>query len=226
MLILALDTTSPYGGLALARNGTVIDALAIEAPDGFAQILFQQIDKLLERHGLTLADIDCYAAAAGPGSFTGIRVGLAAVKALADVHSKPAVAISNLLALASQAEGRYRAPVLDARRGEVFAAVYDEQLRPVVAEAAVEWPAFLRSLEGREVTFVGQTAAIFEPGGAAEWASSNPGWSKMIAKEPLAAVVARLAAARLARGEALPPEAVDANYVRRSDAELKWKDPA
>jgi tRNA threonylcarbamoyladenosine biosynthesis protein TsaB len=227
MLLLALDTTSRHGSLALARNGALIESVAVEAPEGFGQIIFQHLDGLIKRHGAAFSDIDCYAGAAGPGSFTGIRVGLTAIKALAEVHGKPVVAISNLMALASQAEGRYRAPVIDARRGEVFAAVYDDQLRPIVAEAAVAWPVFLESLAGREVTFVAQTADVFEQGGAAEWkASMNSKWRRVVAAEPLAAAVARLATMRFARGEAPPAEAADANYVRRCDAELKWKDPA
>jgi len=225
MLLLALDTTSRHGSFALARDGSVLEAVAVEAPDGFGQIVFQHIGELLKRHGVALSEIDCYAAASGPGSFTGIRVGLTAVKAFAEVHAKPVAAISNLLALASLAEGRYRAPILDARRGEVFAAVYDEQLRPVVHEAAVSWPLFLKSVADQDVTFIAQTPGIFEPGAAAEQQPS-PRWQYTTAREPLASAIARLASARHARGETLPPEAADANYVRRSDAELKWKDPA
>jgi tRNA threonylcarbamoyladenosine biosynthesis protein TsaB len=225
MLTLALDTTSRHGSLALARDGSILEATATEAPDGFAQILYQHIDALLARHGLKLTGIDCYAAASGPGSFTGIRVGLTAVKALAEVHAKPVAGVSNLLALASLAEGRYRAPVIDARRGEVFAAVYDEHLRPVVEEAAVAWPVFLSSLAGREVTFIADSLAIFGQGGAAEITPGSRQFRCMTPHEPLAAAVARLAAARCAAGQTERPEAVDANYVRRTDAELKWKDP-
>ncbi|MEX2303155.1 MAG: tRNA (adenosine(37)-N6)-threonylcarbamoyltransferase complex dimerization subunit type 1 TsaB [Bryobacterales bacterium] len=227
MLILALDTTSRKGSLALARDGVILESLSVDAPDGFGQIIFQHIDALLKRHAVTLAGIDCYAAASGPGSFTGIRVGLTAVKAFAEVHHKPVVAVSNLLALASLAEGRYRAPVLDARRGEVFAAVYDEQLRAVVEEAAVAWPAFLHSIEGREVTAIGLDSGIFEPGGAAEAPAGPASPMRFLsAAQPLAAAIARIAAERHARGETLLPDTVDANYVRRTDAELKWKDPA
>jgi tRNA threonylcarbamoyladenosine biosynthesis protein TsaB len=226
MITLALDTTGRQGSFALAQDNAIIEAISVDAPDGFGQIVFQQIDALLKRHGLALADIDCYAAASGPGSFTGIRVGLTAVKALAEVHGKPVVAISNLLALASLAGGRYRVPVLDARRGEVFAAVYDDQLRAVVDEAAFAWPKFVPSLENRDVTVIGLTAAIFEAGGPAHLPDgAGPRLKHVTAAEPLAAAIARLASARCARGETQPPEAVDANYVRRSDAELKWKDP-
>lgn len=227
MLILALDTTSRNGSLALARDCEVIDSYSVEAPDGFGQIVFQHIDALLTKHGATLADVDCYAATSGPGSFTGIRVGLTAVKALAEVHGKPVVAVSNLMALASLGHGHYRAPVIDARRDEVYAAVYDEQLRAVVEETAIAWPSFVQSLGKREVTVVSQDAGIFDSGAAAaQPAGAGARLRRVTAAEPLAAAVARLAYERFARGETLPPEAVDANYVRRSDAELKWKDPA
>ncbi len=227
MLILALDTTSRSGSFALARDGEVIDSYAVDAPDGFGQIVYQHIDALLKRHDATLSQIDCYAATSGPGSFTGIRIGLTAVKALAEVHGKPVVAVSNLAALASLAEGRYRAPVIDARRGEVYAAVYDEQLRTLVEETAVAWPSFVGSLGDRDVTVIAQDARIFEQGGAAAAAAGiHARLHCVVASEPLAAAVARLAYQRSARGETHIPEAVDANYVRRSDAELKWKDPA
>lgn len=225
MLILALDTTSHQGSFALARDGEVIDSYAVDAPDGFGQIVYQHIDALLKKHGATLADIDCYAATSGPGSFTGIRIGLTTVKALAEVHGKRVVAVSNLEALASLVEGLYRAPVIDARRGEVYAAVYDEQLRMLVEETAVAWPSFVKSLGDREVTAIAQDVRIFQPGGAAALqAGVSARFRCVAASEPLAAAVARLACQRYARGQTLVPEAVDANYVRRSDAELKWKE--
>jgi hypothetical protein len=96
----------------------------------------------------------------------------------------------------------------------------------VVDEAAFAWPKFVPSLENRDVTVIGLTAAIFEAGGPAHLPDgAGPRLKHVTAAEPLAAAIAQLAAARCARGEPQPPEAVDANYVRRSDAELKWKDP-
>jgi hypothetical protein len=95
----------------------------------------------------------------------------------------------------------------------------------VVEEAALPWARFLASLEGREVTFVAQNAAIFAPGGLAELADvrlSRP----VVVVRLLAPAVARLAASRLAAPQEFSPaEAADANYVRRSDAELRWRDP-
>lgn len=225
MLILAVDTTSRSGSLALARGGEVLESMAIEGPDGFGQILYPRIEDLLSRHKLTIADIDLYAAASGPGSFTGIRVGMTAIKALAEVNGKQAAAVSNLLAMAEAGQGQLRAPLLDARREQVYAAVYDSELRPVVAECVVCWPEFVGLIGEHEVTFLAQSAKLFEAGGAAPLPATVAKHRVEILSEPLAAAVARVAAHISGSGEALPPEAIDANYVRKSDAELKWRDP-
>jgi tRNA threonylcarbamoyladenosine biosynthesis protein TsaB len=225
MLLLALDTTARLGSLALAREGKCIKARRLEAPEGFGHVVFQEINDLLASCGVGLPEVDLYAAAAGPGSFTGIRVGLTAVKALAEIRQKPVLAVSNLLALAAAAPGRFRAPVLDARRGEVYAAVYDDRLRPVVDEVVTPWKEFLALLGGREVTFAGLDKGLFNPGGAAPLNCGEGMWQQFILDVPFAAVVAETAFQLASRGAALAPEAADANYVRRPDAELNWRPP-
>ena len=80
MRILAIDTTSDFGSLALHDAGALIEETPLHAPEGFSQILFGQIEALLNRHDWPLESIDVFAAAAGPGSFTGVRVGLTAAK--------------------------------------------------------------------------------------------------------------------------------------------------
>jgi len=224
-MLLAVDTTSFSGGLALWSGGEVAECAALESREGFGHLIYQEIQALLARHGAAPPAVDVYAAASGPGSFTGIRVGLSAVKALAEVHGKPVIPVSNLLALAAAGCGPLRAPVMDARRGEVYAAVYDERLEAVVPEVAARWTDFLELIDRREVTFVAQRAELFEPGGAAPLEGAWADARRVIPDEPLAAWVARAAAEQFRRGRVLPPEAVEANYVRRADAELKWRDP-
>jgi tRNA threonylcarbamoyladenosine biosynthesis protein TsaB len=214
-VILALDTTSEYGSLALARGPEILEVVALHCPEGFAHVLFQHIVALLERHRLRLADIDAYAAASGPGSFTGVRVGLTAVKGMAEAHAKRVVPVSNLLALAFAGRGDLRAPLIDARRGEIYGAVYDASLEPVVAEVVAPLPKFLEMLGNREVTFLATDFTAF--GGALA------GSPMVTVPRELAAPVAVVAAIAFAQGRALAPEQVDANYLRRSDAELKWK---
>lgn len=221
MIVLALDTTSRRGGLALLHNGHVMEARAVSAPDGFAAKLYPEIRDLLEQNEVSLAEVDCYASASGPGSFTGIRIGLTAVKSLAEVNRKKVVGVSNLRAMAELGEGGFRAPLMDARRGEVYAAVYDAQGHAVVDEMVTRWPAFVELVGRREVTFLSCDAGLFTEKGAAPLGSAR----HMILKLPLAVGVGRIAARLMVSGEVLDPLELNANYVRRPDAELNWKPP-
>jgi tRNA threonylcarbamoyladenosine biosynthesis protein TsaB len=212
--LLAVDTTSEFGSIAIAEAETVIEEVSIDSPEGFGHILFGEIQRLLARHGMALADLDGFAAAAGPGSFTGVRVGLTAVKGLAEANGKLVVAVSNLAALAWFGKRALRAPVLDARRGEVYGAVYDAALNLVSDEVVMpfdEWEAALPAGDLELITCGFQTPAQFHP--------------VLQAPRALAGAVASIAARRFEMGLAQDPAAIDANYVRRSDAELLWKDP-
>jgi tRNA threonylcarbamoyladenosine biosynthesis protein TsaB len=204
MLTLALDTTAECGSIALAESSDVTgirEEFLLEAPRGFSMVLFGAIEGLLARHGVTLHDIDLFAGASGPGSFTGVRVGLAAIKGLAEVLGKPAVAVSNLAAIAELGSAPLRAVIIDAHRGEVFAALYDDAGRAVVPEMVAPLETFKARIAGYS---------------GVEWVE---------APRALAGVIARIAIRRASAGtgHAFDPAAIEANYVRRSDAELLWK---
>ena len=219
-LILAVDTTHEYGSLALARGGETLEEVLLHAPTGFAHVIYDHLERLLARHAVSLDAIDCFAAASGPGSFTGVRVGLACIKGLAEALGKPAVAISNLEAIAAFGSARLRVAVLDARRGEIYAAVYDEAGRPRSPEVVTKLAPWLQTLE-EEVEFVSPDPAWL----ATALAGTRFEGARVVeAPRALAARLACLAATRLLRGEAGDPAALDANYVRRSDAELFWKE--
>jgi len=151
LLLLAIDTTSEFGSLALADDERVLEEVPLHSPDGFAHVIFREIERLLERHNLKVTDIEGFAAAAGPGSFTGVRVGLTAAKGLAEATGREVVAISNLQALASFGTRPLRAPIIDARRGDIFGAVYDADLRLVAPEVVVKFEDWSRTLpEGHD----------------------------------------------------------------------------
>ena len=139
MLLLAVDTSGKNGSLALARVGprpTEIDVLETVPLTGgaFSAQLVPQIAALLEKHGHSKSDLGAFAVASGPGSFTGLRVGLAAIKALAEALQKPIAAISLLEAVASSSSARGRVlAALDAGRGDVYAGDYE--LGPQVRHA-------------------------------------------------------------------------------------------
>jgi tRNA threonylcarbamoyladenosine biosynthesis protein TsaB len=175
----------------------------------------------LNRHELKPCDIGCFAAALGPGSFTGVRVGLACIKGLAESCKKRAAGVSNLEALAWFGSAPLRAPVLDARRGEVYGAVYDSEGRLVAPEVVAPFGEWLKGLPDDHLELVFQD---FTPFQSLLTGTRFEGVPVVTAPAALARAIARIAYARLLRGETQDPAALDANYVRRSDAELFWKE--
>jgi tRNA threonylcarbamoyladenosine biosynthesis protein TsaB len=217
-VILSVDTTSEFGSIALTEGDRTIEETPLYSPDGFGHILFQRIQQLLARHALNVNHVECFAAASGPGSFTGVRVGLTAVKGLAEATGKRVVAVSNLRALAFFGTAPLRAPVLDARRGEVYGAVYDDQLEIVAQEVVMKFPAWIKTLPPSGFEFI---AIDFSP----FLSSVDPNVPVITAPRALAAAVGRIASSEFLHGRASDPAEIDANYVRRSDAELFWTEP-
>jgi tRNA threonylcarbamoyladenosine biosynthesis protein TsaB len=220
-LILAVDTTHQWGSLALARGEILVEEMEMEAPDGFAHVIYGRLAELLERHSVKPQDIACFASAAGPGSFTGVRVGLACIKGLAEACGKPAVAVSNLQALAWFGPAPLRAAVMDARRGEVYGALYDAEGSVAAPEVVARLDDWLEGLPAGRLEFVYSGFADFRGLIAGTRFADAP---VVEAPRALAAAIARIAFRRFVCGEAQDPAALDANYVRRSDAELFWKE--
>jgi tRNA threonylcarbamoyladenosine biosynthesis protein TsaB len=216
-LTLAVDTTHEFGSLALLRGAQVLEEVLLHSPEGFGQILFGRIAELLARYATQTADLDCFAAAAGPGSFTGVRIGLACIKGLAEATGKPAVGVSNLAAMATFGSAALRAVVLDARRGEVYGAVYDAYGAVVVPETVGHFTAWLHTLPEGEIEFVSMD---FSPFASALAGTRFAGSAVTTAPRALAAAVGRIACERLRAAQTADPATLDANYVRRSDAEL------
>ena len=214
-MILSIDTTSEFGSIALTEHGRLIEEVLLHSPEGFGHILFPHLGKLLERHGVTVNQMDCFAAASGPGSFTGVRIGLAAVKGLAEAAGRGVVAVSNLRALAFFGKAPLRATVLDARRGEVYGAVYNEALDPVAGgEMVMKFPAWLETLPASGFEFVSTDFSPFR-------SFVDPSIPVVTAPRALAAAIGSIAWKEYEAGRARDPAAIDANYIRRSDAELK-----
>jgi len=211
MVTLAIDTTAEFGSIALADDDGVREEVLVHAPQGFSQVLFGEIEALLQRQRISLAEIELFAGASGPGSFTGVRVGLAAIKGLAEVLARPAIAVSNLEALAEFGEGDLRATLIDARRGEIYAALYDAAGNQMIPEAVMPFEKFQELLVGREVEWISQG---FEP---------LAGIQMTMAPRAIAGAIAHIAIRKAKHCLAQDPAAIEANYVRRSDAELLWK---
>jgi tRNA threonylcarbamoyladenosine biosynthesis protein TsaB len=215
-VILALDTTSEFGSIALVEQDSVVEEVLLHSPDGFGHVLYDHIRRLLDRHGFRVQDMECFAAASGPGSFTGVRIGLAAVQGLAEATQKRVAAVSNLQALACFGSAELRATVLDARRGAVYGAVYDRDLNPRSGEVVMKFQDWIKTLPAGDIELISINPAPFAP--------FVPGIPIVTAPRALAAAIGRIAWKRFVAGETSDPGDVDANYVRRSDAELLWKD--
>jgi len=138
------------------------------------------------------------------------------VKGLGEVLGKPVIAISNLEALAEFGTAELRATVIDARRGEIFGALFDSAGGQVIPEMVISFPKFLELLENREVEWVSTDFGPFR--------DSLTGAQLTLAPRALAGTIAQIAMRRFAAGAPADPAVVDANYVRRSDAELLWKE--
>jgi tRNA threonylcarbamoyladenosine biosynthesis protein TsaB len=211
---LAIDTSSEFGSLAIRRSGSLRAAQHLHAPGGFADLIFQAIEETIGHAGLASSDIDCFAAASGPGSFTGVRVGLAAIKGLAEAAGKPAVGVSCLRAAATFGSAAHRAVILDARRGQVFAAIYDAELNLVAPEVVTELASWLEQLKDFDGEFIAPP----------EFREVLGSRKFVPARRHLAAAVAFCAELDGTKGRWSNPIDLDANYVRRPDAELFWKE--
>lgn len=214
MNILAVDTSSDHGSAAVHVGGRAVAEVRPEAPLQYSENLFSAIDVLLHRAGIGLGGIDLFAAARGPGSFTGLRVGMAAMDGFAFTGKKETAGVSTLAALAWQVgavEGTI-APVLDARRGEVYGALFerrDQELVEVRPPAVLQPAEWLRTLSGDSVVVCG----------AGAWAhrdliETRPG-CRIVAVSPyLAPTIGEMAGA----GHREPLEPL---YVRRTSAEIR-----
>jgi len=218
---LTIDTSGKQGGVALLRAVRHGDreeiSLVEEVPlvgGTFSAQLVPQIAVLLEKHRISKAEIEAFIVVSGPGSFTGLRVGLAAIKALAEILRKPIAPVSLLevLALAARVEGRVVAAI-DAGRGEVYVGEYraandsaerlNERLLPVAE--------FLSAAAASSVATSNESLAE---------TARKAGLPVVLVESVNAAMIAHLGWKKLRAAETVTPEELEANYIRRSDAEI------
>ena len=212
-LILAIDTCGPSGSVALGRlPGRDLEILGqIElAGRTYSATVVSAIAELLKTAAVELRDLGGIVAVNGPGSFTGVRVGLSAVKGLAEGARIPVVAVSRLEVLARKAGAPSSA--LDAHRGEVYLRLERRGSNPI------ELLAGLSELAAAEAAPL--RVAVCDDGAAALLASAWPGAQLVRTPAPLAGDALRLGEGRLVAGAAIDPALLDGHYLRRSDAEI------
>lgn len=238
MLVLAIDTSSPAGGIAVLEDKRLLGHVFTGSQDDYSTRFFPELKTLLDDLKLSVAEFDIYAVTAGPGSFTGLRVGLTTVKAWAEVHGKPVAPVSGLQAVAAQASGATEcvAAVLDGRRGQIFGGLYRRNggdLEPIGEEVVMRAREFLTDVYSRlpriraarnsiaAISVVSPEPQLF--GGALE-SSVLAGVDVEKVSADLAPWIGQLAFDLARRGELVDALSLDARYVRRSDAESYWKD--
>ncbi len=235
MLLLGVDTSGPEGSLALCRGGApshpsspagagsrawgtqdweCLEVVSL-AGGAYSAQLIPVLSAMLARHRHSKRDLDGFAVASGPGSFTGLRVGLSSVKALAEVLGKPIAAVSVLEAVAATSD----------RPGKVLAAVDAARKQLYVGEyevSAGQARALRESLLTNE-----EFAAAAGSYGAVQVVTPDPAIAGLVRAMPVQVIArpradfyARIGLAKILAGETVSPEKLDANYIRRSDAEI------
>jgi len=223
MLLLAIDTSGKNGSIALAQVASgqpKVDVIEVIPLTGgtFSAQLIPQLSALLAKHGYSKSDIAAFAAVSGPGSFTGLRVGLAAIKALAEILQKPIASISLLEAIAHSAQQTDRVlAALDACRNEIY--VGDYEITPDKFSNLARLHSE-RLLSREEFLTEAQTKLVITPDARLDELLRVSEISSRLVNPPTAADVARLGWQHILRGQTVSPDDLEANYIRRSDAEI------
>ena len=168
MNILMIDTSGPACGVAVMKDGQIVCELQLTSGKTHSQRVMPMVDQALEMCEMTVSDIDLFGAVAGPGSFTGVRIGVSSVKALAHAADKPCIGVDALEALAANVTGfdGVICPILDARAQQVYGAMFEAGMPPVrlMDDEAEKLTLFLDRVEatGRDALFLGDGAPAFE----------------------------------------------------------------
>jgi len=231
VILLALDTCDSRGSLAVLRDLEVLKVIAHEGTSDYSSWVLPAADEALRAAGLGIRDVEVFAAASGPGSFTGVRIALTTVKAWSEAYGRGIAGVSRLEAMAAQASGAgaYVAAFADAHRDQVFGALFRREgaaLIPVESEMVAAPAEFLDWVRQRSANM------------RVDWISIDPekvtmqeGWraraeageSVEVSTSVLAPAIARIGRARALQGRLTDALGLDAEYVRRPDAEVFWK---
>jgi tRNA threonylcarbamoyladenosine biosynthesis protein TsaB len=228
---LALDTCDSRGSLAVLRNEEVLTVIAHEGMVDYSSWVLPTAEAALQATELGLRDVDVFAVASGPGSFTGVRIGLITVKAWSEAFGKKVASVSRLEAMAAQSadDREYVAAFADAHRDQVFGGLYRREvseLRLVEQEMVAAPAEFLlwvnEHSEHRPVSWISpdpDKVTALE-----EWQKhAKDGQRIEFSSSILAPMIGKIGLQRAREGRLVDALALDAEYIRRPDAETLWK---
>ncbi|MBI5194838.1 MAG: tRNA (adenosine(37)-N6)-threonylcarbamoyltransferase complex dimerization subunit type 1 TsaB [Nitrospirae bacterium] len=228
MKILALETATMAGSAAIVSDEELIGEIRVNISVAHAERLMPSIEYLLNASRISIKDIDAFAVSIGPGSFTGLRIGLSTAKGFSYSTGRPIISVPTLDAFARTLPfcPHFICPLLDARKNEVYAGLYKWErgiCTKIVPETAINPADFLRQIKGPAV-FMGEGAKIYRKfiedvlGDAALFAPA----AKMI---PSASAVGEIALEKLKEGTIADPVSLAPFYLRKSEAEIKQNEP-
>jgi len=226
MYILGIETSTKTGSIAVVSESGVIAQYSLNIEVTHSERLMSTVDRVLKDTGISIREMDAFAVAIGPGSFTGLRIGLATVKGLALALHKPVAAVPTLQALAAGLPfaGYPVCSMLDARKNEVYAALYrfeGHRMVRIMAEEAIP----IRDLAGRisgKTLFTGEASVIYRAELERQF-SENALFAPLAAVLPSAATVAEIGLALIKGGEQADLEGLAPLYIRRPEAEVAWE---
>lgn len=226
MLILGIETATRTGGVAILSEQGVLAEYTLNIEVTHSERIMSTVDRVLSDSGTSLSAIDGFAVSIGPGSFTGLRIGVATVKGLAFTTGKPVAAVPSLKALAWNvpAAAHPVCPLFDARKKEVYAALYRHDAGALVT-VMPESVLTLRELSGQlneRTVFTGEGALLFSDDIRSLF-GDRALFAPLSAVVPSAASVAEIGLGMLRSGEATDPDALTPLYIRKPEAEVAWE---
>jgi tRNA threonylcarbamoyladenosine biosynthesis protein TsaB len=227
MKILALETATLAGSIAVVDDVEgLIGEVRVNVRVAHAERLMPSIEWLLHASSVSIKDIDVFALSIGPGSFTGLRIGLSTVKGFAFSTGKPIVAVPTLDALARTIpfSRHLVCPMLDARKNEVYAGLYrweDQLYTKIMPECAIKPADLIKEIKER-VIFLGEGARVYKDL-IVETLKTKAVFAPPSNMSPSAASVAEIAIQDIRNGKTADPVSLAPFYIRKSEAEVNWK---
>ena len=225
MRILGIDTSSPKGSIAITLKDKIISEKAISGHASYSKNLFFLIDSILQDASLNISQIDAFAVSIGPGSFTGLRVGLSSALGFSLAQKKPVISVETLLAMVHTIPFTEYVicPVIDARKGELYTSFFqyneNRQICRLGDDRTVR-PELLVNEINKPTLFFGSGVDIY--GGVLSQKLGSLAVFDNYFSNTTAASVARLAYEKIKKGEGTEPVQLKPKYIRRPEAEIKF----
>lgn len=226
MKVLALETATKAGSIAIADEEAFIGEVKLDVSKAHAERVMDYIAWLLKSANVSINEIDAFAVSIGPGSFTGLRIGLSTIKGLAFSKKKPIVPVSTLDAMARRLPfSAYNiCPMLDARKDEVYTALYkweNNTCMKIIPETAIEPVEFIKTIKGPTI-FMGDGAIKYKDI-ISEILKADAFFPSSSFMSPSASSVAEIALEKLSAGIETDPISLTPFYIRKAEAEIRWK---